>query len=818
MRKSSAFMKDIMRTIRHEHRRFAAIAVIVMLGVMMFSGLKASCEDLRVSADDFFDRQKLHDVEIISTAGFTEQDLKAVRKLDGTEKAVGKVSASVSAYASDPDVHKDADCRGLTVNMLTDGMDEPYLTDGRMPKEPDEAAVTEHFLEESGLEIGDSFYINDTYFFRNGKYRITGVVTDPRQMDNPSGSVAYRTTDEDADQAFVTESLVKRTYTAIDIRVSGADGLNTFSDEYEDKIKKYTDSRLDDGFVSKREKLTETLPWESDAVWYIQDRGSLSGFSDIKTDADSIEAIGTAFPIVFFIVAVLISLTTVARMIDEDRGLIGTYRSLGYYSGEIRKKYTWFFTLAWLAGTVPGTIFAFLGLPGFITTRVFTVMYLLPSYRYVFLPSWGIAGPLLFLAGITAVVVVTCRKELRQTPASLMRPKAPKPGARILLERVKSVWRRMSFLNKVTSRNIFRYKKRMLMTIAGVGGCMALLIFGFAIRDSVHMLTPEQYGSVTKYDLLAVGSSSDNRDIVSYAEKYEADGKVNNFINLEVSGVKIKYGGSEVDAQVFVVPENADLDKFMNFTSPDGKKLTLSDGDVLITENAGEVSGFSGGSKVTLQLDDLTSSKVRVTSLYRNYMGNYVFMTEKTFSSHFENVERNAVIMNFAGGTDEEAVADELKQKDEIRSVSSTYKIRKQANSSFKLINTIVYIVILMSAALAFTVLFTLSATNIAERERELATIKVLGFYDHEVHLYLNKETWLLTAIGILIGIPAGYFFSQTLRVILKLPAITLKVTIFPQSYLISALLCVAFGIIVTVVTDISLNKIDPVTALKSVE
>ena len=553
------------------------------------------------------------------------------------------------------------------------------------------------------------------------------------------------------------------------------------------------------------------------ASWYIQDRSSLSGFSNIRSDADSIEAIATVFPIVFFIVAILMSLTTITRMVEEDRGLIGTYKSLGFTDREIRRKYLLYAALACAAGSAAGTVMAYIVLPKYLFT-IFSIMYLLPDYVLSFVPSYGLTGPFLFLGGILGAAAFACKKELAETPASLMRPKAPADGSRVFLERISPIWRRMSFLSKVTARNLFRYKKRMFMTIFGIAGCMALLLFGFAIGDSVHDLSPRQYVEITKYDLLAVAKDGDEGAVMLEGAKEMEE--IEEYQSILFSTAKIIFGGEEENVQLLVFPEGVtDIRSYLTLRDTEGRDLQLRDGEMYVTRNAGSVHHFGAGDTVTIQLPDLQRADLSVSALADYYLGNAVFMTEGTYRMHFNEYEENGLLANLSGTcSDEAAFSKAFGKREEVVTALSTEELRDQFAGAFRLIDVVVYIVIVISAALAFVVLFTLQTTNISERQREIATIKVLGFYDREVHLYIDKETLILTAIGIVIGIPIGYAFAQTLTAILNLPSIYLAVSLHPVSYFISAGLTFGFAVLVSCIMDRSLDHVDPAEALKSVE
>lgn len=956
-----AYGKDIGRTITKGKKRFAAIAIITVLGVAMFSGLKASCEDLRISADAFYDEGNLHDLYIVSTMGLTKDDVDALKSLNRVENAEGMYSESRVADMGDKQINV------LMKTLSKEGIDKPYLTDGRLPEKKGEAAVTKEFLDETGSKIGDTITLQkfkgdedkDKSILLSSGFTITGTVIDIENITNPDGSTAFRGGTATDLTVFITDNSVDSDiYTYIIAVAKDAKSLLCYSDAYEEKtedVKKYIEKNikgkrekarydeiysdamdeyneaeaeakkeladakkeLDDAekeYEDGQKELAEALDvlnqkqkelddykamasqmnaavasasdmmlgyseadmlsmqatidasdkelkkawddyykgvdeakegrteldegWEeyyeaeaeandklADAlaeiedierpVWYVQNRNSLSAYKNVGSDADSIEAIGTVFPVVFLMVAILISLTTITRMVDEDRGLIGTYKAMGFTNREIRRKYEVYSILASLTGSVIGSFMAFVALPVFIST-FFKTMYLFPEYRLTFVPTYGLAGILIFVIGILSATMWACRNELIQTPAALMRPKAPKAGSRLLLERVTFIWRKLSFLNKVTARNLFRYKKRMFMTIVGITGCMALLLFGYAVKDSVVDLMPRQYGETFDYDLLMVGNTNDNKKLKSYIDDNK---NIDKYINIVFSSVTITHDGEEMALQILVTEDGEELSDYIDFTAVDEGKKTLKDGDIFITRNAANVLGLSGGDTINIQLMDMQQADAKVSSVVNNYLSNYLYMNRATYEEMFEDYKENGMLVKFADTVENpREYADELSKKDGVLTCLCTENLIEDFSEAFKLINMVVYVVIVMSAALAFVVLFTLSTTNISERERELATIKVLGFYDREVHLYVDKETLILTGIGMILGIPLGRIFAQSLTVVLNLPAIYLEVSLHTVSYVISAGLTIFFAIIVNFITDRSLDKIDPVGALKAVE
>lgn len=602
---------------------------------------------------------------------------------------------------------------------------------------------------------------------------------------------------------------------------SGQAELNDGAAELEDGQRELDEQRADyerekaDALAELADARAEVESIEP-ATWYIQDRSSLSGYNSIESDADSIEALGTAFPIIFLIVAILVSLTAITRLVEEQRGLIGTYKSLGFAKHQVYAKYLIYALSACVIGGIIGNVFGFVLLPLFLFT-VFDVMYVLPGYPIVYNVASGVLGILLFVVAIGGSAFLSCRSEIHQTPADLLRPKVPKFGSRIFLERIRFVWKRLSFLNKVTARNLFRYKKRFFMTVAGIMGCTALIVCAFVIKDSVALMAPEQYESIDRYDIMAV---VDADDLEQVAEDLSADGKVASLTRALVDSGEVGNGESTVDAQIIVVPDSGALEGYIAMADASGSPLELPDEGMLVTNNASQVLGLEQGGSAVLQDSSLEQRDALVAGVSQSYLGNYAYLSEEAYEDLFGAgaYEPNAVLVQLADGVDGPAFADELSQDSTYLSVVSTRELEDSFASSFQLINTVVAVILVMAAALAFVVLFTLSTTNISERERELATIKVLGFRRREVHHYVNKETLILTGIGIVFGLIAGPPLGGVLLGSLNMPGIAFPTHIEWYSMIICAVLPFAFALIVDAITNRTLDRIDMIGALKSVE
>lgn len=1185
-----AYWKDIFRTIKLEKKRFFSILLITFLGVTMFAGLSAGCRDLRASADQFYDEQKLYDIKIQSTLGLTSEDVEALSKVKGVAEAHGTYSETVLVQADD--LQQKADVKLLDEN----GLSQPRLLDGTMPSKASEIAVSQNYCTDTGKSIGDTVTLSPqssedadtTSALKQKTYTITAIMLDATDLIADKGAASFRSAQSSKYFFYVTDkALDSDVYSAVELRVVGAEVLSCFSEEYTDlvsDVKKYiekeiksdreqarydsiiadavselqdakdeaaekfadadaqiadaktelADGRIElrsgwqqlqdgmnqlqqqktlaaqkfkDGYAelesgwqqlqsgkkqlnaakeelsghtnqltqasatlqqkkqetlqqlsdaetqltdgkaqaeagkeqiqtqissiqsqlgeawpqsawetyetsvtsgnpdadartqvteqlqasvdaictqlngqlelldpsaedyeiqkaaleaqiaqmqqipsgihqllpqyetvsatlaeldtqtdSLKEKKQETLAQFStaeaqlqaqsqqldaakqqlqqqettlqtsestlsaglkelqtqernansqfasadqklqknkdkltqaeqelndgekeledqireleeertkaddkfaeaqadiDAInrtkWYVQDRSSVGSYTTIQSDAASIETIGNVFPILFLSVAILISLTTITRLVEEERGQIGIYKALGFADRKVYGKYLIYTLSACICGGLLGDIGGFILLPKFLF-MIFDTMYKIPSYTYLFHIGYGISGILLFVAGGLFAAVCACHSELKQCPAALMRPKAPKAGSRVFLEKIPFLWKRLSFLNKVTFRNLFRYKKRLFMTVSGILGCTALLVVGMAIKNSVMDLMPKQYEHISRYDLMAVTMAD---DFDNFTSQISSDAQIKDYLSLQTDNVQVVNDSSEETIPLYIIPDQAPIEDYICLEALDGSERELSDTDILITQNLSEVMDFSVGDNLHIQNSNLEECDFPISGIVRNYLGNAIYIRQSRYEALMGNgsYAANSILAHLSDScTDPVAYSDQLSRESDVVSCNSVQAMRVEFSKSFELINCVVVLVTVLAAGLAFVVLFTLATTNISERKRELATIKVLGFFDKEVHSYVNKETLILTVIGILLGLPVGRFFSGLLTSVLKMPSIYFAVSVHPSTYLFAGGMTFLFALAVDLITNRLLDHINMVDALKSVE
>lgn len=1018
-----AFIKDMVRMWLHAWKRFISIALISLLGVAVLTGIYAGCRDAFLATDRFFDTQGLHDIQVLSTVGLTDDDIAALRKVSGVAKVQGERSQTVTV-----------DLNGKkTVTMQeigTNGIDQPYLQSGRMPEKSGEIAVTRKFIKDSGYKKGDHITVtpqdsasssvsdsaeSDT---QDGKraarvtdsgesdnqapsfpteLTIVGVVLDPQDLTNPdgySGTNAFRSS-ATSDYTFFAPSdgVTGSMYTAVTILVKGAADKDSFSDVYDDTVSEVADridgtvrtnrqkarhqelldagtkqideakAQTDKQFAAAqqqidsnrsqlnqqidqivnmqagaaagsldettRETLRETVIAASpqlaeakaqldqaqskldqqkkdtertlqskqneleDSIpqvrWYVQDRSQIGGFSSLKSDLESIQSLGNAFPIVFLLVAVMMSLTAMARMVEEDRGLIGTYTGLGYGRLAVASRYLLFALFACLIGGGLGLIAGFLGIPAFLLV-VLRGLYVMPDVRLAYDWLYGTAGVALFVVGVLAATVYACAQEMRQKPASLMRPKAPRAGSRILLERIKPLWNRMSFLGKVTARNIFRFKSRLIMTVGGVAGCTALIVCGLAINDTVAALGAKQYQDVYQYDLMVVANDD---DADAMRQKVASDGRVTSSMDVRVESGDLTGDSGSESIQLVAVPdsERSEFGKMVtlqpvrsswvdgakslfsgksrasssasslsdsgasdaNGTSGTKDAISLDDDGVIVSQSAASAMGVKAGGMVTLTNGDDMQAEAHVSAVIRSVIGSDVYVSETYYrqlfdtaasgtssassasdsgesdnqngesgtsngaSSNGQQLVWNAMYAKLKGsGESHAAYAEKLEDDDAVMKAVSCAHMAE--SFKFDLMGAVVALIVALAGGLALVVLFTLANTNVSEREREMATLKVLGFFDKEVHHYVNREMMVLTMMGVVLGLPLGRFVGGLLTAALNMPALYFEVECTPLSYVIAAGATMAFALLVQLFVNPVLDRIDPISSLKSVE
>lgn len=559
-----------------------------------------------------------------------------------------------------------------------------------------------------------------------------------------------------------------------------------------------------------------------EAKWYVLDRESHYSYMDYKGAAERMDAIAAVFPVFFFLVAALVCLTTMTRMVDEQRSQIGTMKALGYPTATIAFKYVFYAAFASFTGSLVGLATGMFIFPAIIYTA-WNMMYVLPVVQFT------LQLPLMLVATVLSVLVTTlaafgaCYKELIETPALLMRPKAPKTGKKILLERINFIWSRFSFTSKVTARNIFRYKKRFFMTVIGISGCTALLIAGFGIKDSISTIVDKQFGSVFQYDgTAALKSDVSEKRKAEIVDELTSAEEIDDVLAVYTNNATVSYNGKQKEVTLTVVNDAERFKQFVNLhTRVNQTPLILSSSGVIITERMANDYGIHVDDELELENEDGIKKTVKVDGIAENYVGHYVYMSSGCYKNTFDlRAATNTLLIqvNEAYSHDDSIPAKTITSVQEVDTLSFYTGIRDNFKGMIQSLDFIVIVLIISAGALAFVVLYNLTNVNISERLREIATLKVLGFHDKEVNAYVYKENLILTLVGALVGVYLGKLLHLTIMVVVELDNIMFGRTIEPFSYVVSVIITLLFAVIVNQVMKKKLKAIPMVESLKSVE
>lgn len=581
-------------------------------------------------------------------------------------------------------------------------------------------------------------------------------------------------------------------------------------------------AELEDG----RQKLSDAEQELADLEkpeWYVYDRSNLPDYTSYGDNADRMRAIGEVFPVIFFLVAALISLTTMTRMVEEQRTLIGTFKALGYERHSIAGKYLGYALLATVTGSAAGILFGEKVFP-YIIINAYGIMF--PYMHELSIPynlQYGLGAAAAALACTLAATFMACFSELKEQAAELMRPPTPKQGQRVLLERVDFIWKRLNFSWKASIRNLVRYKKRFLMTVFGIGGCMALMLVGFGLKDSIFAIVDLQYGEIQLYDgniILEDNITEEQRD--SLTLDLEADRNVNGLAEGLLTQITVGNGGEWHDIYI-EVPE--DVEEFPEFVVLQDRitdeEYRLDEGGAILTEKIAKELEVEAGDSIVIRDEDKGDLTVKVSQVCENYMGHYLYMTPGYYEEVYgEAPSYNCMFYKTADRMTEEAeeIGKMALQHDGTLSISYTTDMERQVHDMLGALDIVIVVLIISAGMLAFVVLYNLNNINITERKRELATLKVLGFYNSEVCAYVYRENIVLTVLGSLFGMLLGKILHQFVIVTVEIDNVMFGRNIDVSSFVYGFLLTVAFSCLVNGAMYFKLKKIDMVESLKSVE
>ena len=901
--------RSVLRSIRGSLGRYLAILAIIALGVGFFAGLRVTEPSILKTADAYIDELNLYDFRLVSTLGFTDEDVAAFSELKGVEVARGSVSADFIYVA------EDGSEAVRHAHMLTEGVNGLDLVSGRLPASADECVLDAKYADES--KLGTKIVLSDSNSretldtFAYDEYTVVGLCDAVTYLNFERGSTSLGNGSVSSYIYLLPEGFSTEYYTEIFLTIPDAGEL--YSDAYEDAVKEmrgpvealleeraelryqkiYGDAQaeIDDAQAKLDEKKRELADAQAEtdaaqaeldgkkqelaamqtmlagnpamlesaqaeidtaqkelddarveiadgqaeiddaqkeldearaeladiepATVYTLDRSSNLGCASLKNDTAIVSGVAKVFPLFFFLVAALVCITTMTRMVSEQRTENGVLKALGYGSGAIAGQYLFYAGSASVVGCVIGFLLGSRYLP-MALWQVYRIMYSVQR-PVAFVLDWKLFAmcTALYLLCALGATWLVCRRDLRESSAQLIRPKAPTPGKRVFLERIGFLWKRIRFLHKVSIRNILRYKKRMVMMIVGIGGCTALLLTGFGIRDTIQPVVDRQYNEIERFD--ASVSFMDTADAAVQAEFTEQTAGVTEsiaFLHTQSVDAVTENGNKAINLVVFT-------DELTDFVSLHDGKTSIDfpkEGEAVVNYRFASENGLSVGDTVEL-ICDYRNLTVTVSAIFDNYIYDYIYVSADTCAAQWGQApECNTAYVNFAEGQEANAAGAVLLSANHVSHVALTADMRTRVGSMLESLDYIVLIVLVCAGALAFIVLYNLTNITITERTREIATLKVLGFYQREQNSYVFRENIVLTGISALCGIPMGIALLHYVMAQIKISTIYFGCRLAWESYLLAVLITFAFTFIVDLVLTSKTRRINMAEAMKAIE
>lgn len=830
-------LKNLLREIKRTFTKFLSIFAICALGVAFFAGIRATSPDMKEAGDRLYNTYNLSDISVISTSGLTADNIRDLESIEGIQAV--RASLFVDAMARGTgEKEKNLRLYSMPIKLKSEyaplidlipdygidtspeyDMNGVEIVSGRMPLNDTEIALDNTLDGSLVKQLGDEITL--TTAGGTVTLRVVGFIRSPMYIslfERGTSSIGNGTSDGfayasgNAISSLGTKlpvmSLLNTYYTRADIVISGKEGLSAYSDEYEALVNEVTD-RIED-YASTQS-----------GTWYIQDRSGNPGYSDYSENTDRIAAVGDVFPLIFFIVAALVCLTTMTRMVEEQRIEMGTMKALGYGGWQIAMKYAVYAMSACISGGVVGAIIGFKLFP-YVIMKGYSIMYYLGKLETPYRADIAFMAIAAMAVCTAAATFSACYASLKEVPATLMRPKAPKAGRRVLLEKIPFIWKKLSFTSKVTVRNLFRYKKRFFMSVIGIAGSGALLVTAFGLNDSIFGIIEKQFGDIWQMDVQAyVYEAMPLADMQELLGKNPANDDFDSVMFCLDSQMECKNGGrSQSGVHLLGVESAGSMAGRINLHNG-GAPVTLDDSGVVVTAKLAETLSIKVGDEINMRTGG-EDHLMRVIGVADNYVYHYVYITAAYYETVFgKAMQYNGFMGNLKDGlTDEtmDAMSTQLLSDSRMYTVRTIGSIYDSVWDSLSILNYVVLVLILGSGMLTFVVMLNLTNINIGERMRELATLRVLGFYDKEMYAYIFRENNALSVIGAFVGLVFGkimhLFVIRTCEVDMVMFVRSAK----PLSYVYAFALTIVFSLIVNLLMRPKVRAIDMVESLKSAE
>ena len=869
-----AINRDILREISKTKSKFISIMIIMFLGVFIFVGLKETSPAMVNTYNKYIERHKMYDLRVSHNFGINEEDMKIINALDNIDLSESYFIKKLQITNSNEFVN---------IESLPEKLVLPKLTEGALPNDDREIALVES-LQGSykiGDEISFISDKSESNTLKQYNFKVVGFVQgadhievsnnnlankdyfgyvkrDVFKFENVSGvniklkDINYKYSDKD----YITEvnktrdSLIEKLKTQQKIDEKNyleknykklnenekvinqvQEQLNSVKEKlellknvdrksYNEQVEKLNKAQKEIDDNKKQLNIGKaSLSEESYPRFSVENIRGLKNYAQFIDSASSLTFVANVFSIFLFVVSILVSLTTLTRMIDENRINIGTLKSLGYSNYQISKKYFVYGGLSTLIGTILGIIGAYLVIVPIIYNS-YARFFTFNTPEIVYTPSILIAAFIISLGCISLAIYIPLRKNLREKSAYLLRPKAPSGGSRIFLEKISFIWSRLSFLRKVTFRNIFRYKIRMLMTIFGVAGCLTLMFIGFGIRYGVINISNEQFKVINKVDIAATYNPYiDNESVEKLQKEIDNNKNIKASTKINIQLATFESNNEIVDSAQLITVNKDDYKDYITLTDNDDKGINLPGDGAVVSEKLAYLHKLNIGDSFNVIVNNKEYT-LTVGEINKNYFGHTIYINKDYYESVFKKqYKNNTFLIQTTGGKETvESVVSNLNNNSDIVNISDNSKIQEILDNFIKGIDIIVAVMVICSVTLALVVLYNLINVNVSERIRELSTIKVLGFYPSEVTIYVFREIFYLSGVGIILGNYLGY--KMYLKIILELAGrdmmFSSKVSLVV--YLLASGITILITIVVMIVMHKKLKKVNMVEALKAIE
>ena len=820
--------KNTLKKIKKSLGRYLSLFLIIFVGVGFYSGIRAFAPNMFKQADNYYKEHNLMDFKVVSSMGLTDNDIEVIRSIDGVKEV--NPSYSVDVLTSE---------KSIRVHSISD-INKFELVDGRMPEDSNECLA-----DVSRYGVGDTIVVssNVSGILVSSEFKVVGTIKSVLYVSDDYGnsqvgdgklnSFIFVNADSFSMEAYSEIYItIKADYTSYTdeylLAVSKVKtDLNLIKKDREDarcfEIKEQVRREIIDsnpGIENMPEVLNEMIDKAEieEVKWYIFDREIVRGYPQLELDVKVVEKVADILPIFFIVIVILMTTNTMNRMIVEERGEMGTLSSLGYKNSSIINTYLLYVISATLIGVMLGYFVGSYALTTIIygvfpySFPPIVVEYSVLSVLVIFLVAFVIMG---------LVVLYSSFNELKDRPAKLFRPIPPKSGQKIVLEHIKFIWKRTSFTWKITFRNMFRYKKRVFMTILGIACCTGLLLVGFGLKDSINGIGDIQFNEIFKYDSMIILTNevdSLNDELKSSLEKES----FNIPLLINQSSYEAINNDNNIDTYLVLVSDEKLFGEYYNFKSIESaKKVSLNSDGAVITNKLAKLLDIKLGDKVIISSSNGEKISIIVSDIVENYVMNYIFINSDVYSDVYSDVINEEITYNIAltSFDGDKKVASTNLIKDNIAvSVDFSSDLVEKSNNAVGGLDSIVLLIIVISAALSFIVLYNLTSINISERTREVATIKVLGFTDVETNEYIYRETLILTLIGIVVGLGLGILLHSFVIGITEVETMSYFKSIKFWSFVWAVLISFGFSLIIQVITYFKLKKVDMIESLKSVE